>query len=247
MRIKLFLITALTLILSTGAIAQNTSVTIVPNKVVYKRIGQNVPDFKKTFEVTYPKISGIGNALVKNKLQNSLSYWKNFDTTLKEHQSEYHWLTSFTYKVNYNKNSVLDIELIMEGVGAYPDRTVKTLVVNLRTGNRLYVGDVFRRIGKLLVKIDKAQKAEIRKAIADSKTSGEKDGLNDLGGLLNQGDYTLDRLEEFSISDKGVTFLHDYGFPHAVRALEPEGRYFFSWNQMRSHIKRDGLLAKFIS
>ena len=57
----------------------------------------------------------------------------------------------------------------------------------------------------------------------------------------------MDKLDEFSISDKGVTFLYDYGFPHAIQALEPDGRYFFTWAQMKQHIKRGGLLAKFIN
>ena len=164
MRIRSFIIAAFIITLSISAIAQSESIAIAPNKVVYKRTGSKVPNYKKTFEVIYPKFSGVRNDAVKARLQKTLSYWKNFDTTLKENIGEYHWLTNLSYEVNYNKNSFLEIELIMEGAGAYPSQTVKTLVVNLNTGNRVYVADLFTNIGKLLVKIDKAQKSRDQKS-----------------------------------------------------------------------------------
>ena len=242
MRIKILLATSVALFLAVSVFAQSGSVKIVPNKTTYKRTGKNLANYKKTFEVTYPKISRIKSASAKRNLLRTLDYWKNFDTTLDENLGNYYWLDSFSYHVNYNKNSVLDIQLIMEGSGAYPDQSVKNFVIDLRNGRRVQIGDVFADIGKLLVKIDKAQKNEIIKAMAEAKREGRN-----INGLIKRGDYTKNKLEEFSISDTGVTFLYDYGFPHAVQALEPDGKYFFSWAEMKSFIRRGGLLDKFIN
>jgi len=110
MRIKPIFIAIFVFAISTDIVAQRGSVVVTPNKVVYRRNGKNVPEFKKTFEVTYPIISGTNNAQTKTNIKATLNYWKNFDTTLKENMGEYHWLTSFAYKVNYNKNWVFQPE-----------------------------------------------------------------------------------------------------------------------------------------
>jgi hypothetical protein len=56
----------------------------------------------------------------------------------------------------------------------------------------------------------------------------------------------LENLEGFSISDRGVTFIYDYGYAHVVQALEPSGDFFIPISQLKSFIRRDGLLARFI-
>ena len=63
---------------------------------------------------------------------------------------------------------------------------------------------------------------------------------------LFDADLDKEDLDQFSLSDKGVTFIYDYGFPHAIEALQPDGRFFLSWAKLRPFIKRDGLLARFI-
>jgi len=242
MRIKILFATTIAFFLSVSVFAQRGSVTIVPKKNTYKRTGKNLADYKKTFKVTYPTVSGLRNAAAKRNLLRTLNYWKNFQTTLDENLGDYYWLDSFSYHVTYNKNSILSIQLIMEGSGAYPDQSVKTFVIDLKSGRRVQIGDVFTNIGKLLVKIDKAQKVEIKSAIATAKKDGEN-----IADLIQSGDFTKNKLDEFSITNKGVTFLFDYGFPHAVQALEPNGEYFFSWTEIRPFINRGGLLGKFIN
>jgi hypothetical protein len=44
----------------------------------------------------------------------------------------------------------------------------------------------------------------------------------------------------------GITFLYDAGFPHAIKAFEPQGKYFFTYAELKLYIKRDGPLGQFI-
>ncbi|NNF00890.1 MAG: hypothetical protein HKN25_17875 [Pyrinomonadaceae bacterium] len=224
---------------STQLYAQTSSLKIASKKVSYTRKGENIPDHKKTFEVNYPVISGLKDPSTSKKVESAISYWKNFGTTLEENIGDYTWLYSLDYKINYNKNSILDISLYMEGSGAYPSTHVKNLVIDLKTGRRVNIADTFTNIGKLLVKIEKAQRVAIAKAAQEDEITLEE--LNE--EIRRNSRYTL---EEFSINDKGVTFLFDYGFPHAIKALEPDGRNFFTWKEMRPHIKPNSLLGKFI-
>lgn len=243
MKIKFVLIAAFILALSISALAQ---VQIVPNKVTYKRVGKDVPDFKKTFDVTYPVVLGLEDYKAEENIIKTLNYWKNFEGSLEENLGSYHWLTDLYYKVNYNKNSILDITLTMEGVGAYPDESSKNLVIDLKTGNKVYAKDTFTNLEGLAIKIGEAQKAELKKAMAEANKEAEGDGNYYLDVIGREGKFTVEKINDFSISDKGVTFLHNYDFVHAAKALEPAGRYFFTWTELKPFIKPDGLLGQFI-
>lgn len=219
------------------------SVVITPKKVTYKR-PKPIQDFKKTFTVTYPKVKASSPALSK-KIENTLSYAKVLKLNLKEELGEYQWLEEADYEVGYNKNGLLVITLSMNGTAAYPDGTSKTLVVDLKTGNQLNPVDVFTNLPGLTAMVKKAQDAEMIKA---KKEISEDPDSNDLDPkqLFEGTNFTVSDLNEFAVNDKGVTFIYDYSFAHVIQALEPEGKYSFTWNQVKPYIKRSGLLAKFI-
>ncbi|MEP6847432.1 MAG: hypothetical protein ABI999_01160 [Acidobacteriota bacterium] len=48
------------------------------------------------------------------------------------------------------------------------------------------------------------------------------------------------------MSDTGITILYDYQFPHVALAVQPDGRYFFTWQQLKPFIKQGGLLHQFV-
>ena len=45
---------------------------------------------------------------------------------------------------------------------------------------------------------------------------------------------------------EGVAFDYDYGFPHVIKALEPDGELRFSWDEIKRFIKPGSLLAKHV-
>ncbi len=135
---------------------------------------------------------------------------------------------------------------MMEGSGAYPDGSVKHIVADLRTGRRVFVNDVFADVPGLLVKIDKAQKAEVAREVASVRKENGAEDAAELKRMIKENGYSASKFDEFSVSDAGVVFYYDYGFPHAVQALEPPGTYSFSWRSLRGHVKREGLLGRFI-
>jgi hypothetical protein len=165
-----------------------------------------------------------------------------FGTSLAEYRANA-WLSEFDYKVNYNRNSILDITFRQEGMGAYPDTHHKHFIINLRNGELIKAADAFdsATLDALAEMVDKKLQIENQETIRDSGDDREtaRDLLKDLK-------FKVSDLDEFSISDKGVTFLYDAGFPHAVQALQPVGEYFFSFAELKSYIKRDGPLGMFV-
>ncbi len=218
------------------------SVLITPKKVTYTR-PKPMMDFKKTFTVTYPKVKASTPALSK-KIEVTLSYTKNLGLNINEELRDIQWLEEADFEVSYNAKGILTITLSMNGTAAYPDGTSKTLVVDLKTGNQVRPMDVFTNLNRLAAMVKRAQKAEVSKALKEIKEDPENKDV-DPAQLFEGTNFTAKHLDEFEVNDKGVTFIYDYGFVHAVQALQPEGRFAFTWDQLRPYIKRGGLLARF--
>jgi len=224
------------------------SVTITPRKETYKRTAADVPDFKRHFEVRYPVFSGNLTRAALANLKTNTDYWQVFEISLEENLKDDDWLTSLDYQVIYNKNNILDIRLAMEGVGAYPDTSYLYMVFDLRTGKEVAVEDLFAQLPRLRNMIRAKMKSqenalgrEVKKELALHRSFESGAEYYPPPEKLE-----LKSLEGFSVSDRGVTFLYDYGFPHVSQALQPPGKFFFSWAQLKPLIRRDGLLARFI-
>jgi hypothetical protein len=180
---------------------------------------------------------------LSRKIENAISYRAILGLNLQEELTSVQWLESADYEVVYNDKGVLCIDLSMEGSAAYPDGVMKTAVVDLRTGTLVKTSDQFKDLQGLAAMIRKAQKKEIDNAIAELKKDPEfKD--EDPADLFKDKDFRRKDLEGFSVNDKGVTFKYDYGFPHVIQAVQPDGTFFFTWQQLRPFLVSGSLLAR---
>ena len=239
MKNKLIILLILTAALSVSALAQ---VTITAKKVTYKRPKPMV-DFKKSFTITYPKIKAATSALSK-KIEAVLSYEKVFDFKLREEMNDIQWLEEASYDVNYNANKMLSISLTIQGSGAYPSGSTKYIVLNTATGTRVRPTDVSTHLSGLLAKLVKMKDAEVKKTITDIKNAPATKE-DDVSGIFNVSEtYNKVELDEFEIDENGVTFRHDYGFPHVALALQPPGEFFLTWKELKPYIKSGGLLSR---
>lgn len=243
MKIKILSALLIILSISIGAFSQTLGIT--PKKIVYQRKQADLPDYKKSFTITYPKISGVRAALAK-KIEASLSYEKTFEFKLKDEIETDTGLDDASFEVLYNKFGILNVLLMEEVSGAYPSDYSKSVVINAKTGAPISAADFFLNLDELAAQVKRAQQTEIKAAIAElRKESGEEDAKM-IEERLAETDFTRDNLNHFSVSDQGITFKYDYEFPHVMRALAPVGEFFFSWEQLKPYIRREGLLGRFI-
>lgn len=253
MKIKYLL--ALLMICALSSIAFAQTITFTPKKTVYTRKGKVSFKEKRTFTVTYPLFNGTMTAAAKKKLENTISYWRVFETTLKENLTDSDWLYELSYKVNYNKNGVLDIALHQEGSGAYPDGSTVEVIADLKTGEQIKFADAFKAdsLTTFAEMVDKKLSVEktgmiqrIDKGEFDDGGKPDKEADDALKESLNGLSFTAESFDQFSISVKGVTIIYDAGFPHVIQAAQPDGQYFFTWAELKPFIKPDGLLARFV-
>jgi hypothetical protein len=237
--------------LKAATLSPGDSVVIAKKRTVIVRSGKLVRDFptRRRAVINYPLItSGAGSPAALRKVRALLQLKNIFGTSLAEYKADT-WLDEFDYKVNYNKNSILDITFTQSGMGAYPDDHSKHFAINLKTGDVIKARDAFKpsAIKTLAAMADRKLREELEenlKAVAQDKDSTPEDKQS----LREQFDglkFQVDNLDEFSINGKGITFLYDAGFPHVIQAYEPVGQYFFSYAELRSFIKPDGPLGSF--
>lgn len=219
----------------------NDSAIVTPRRVVLVRS-------KKTATVTYPVISGLKDQAVLRRVQSLLQVKNVFDTSLEEYRQDT-WLSEFTFKVNYNNKHILDITFTQDGVGAYPDTHTKHFAINLKTGSLIKASDVFEqtKLESLAAMVNSKLQSELRQIVKEN--SGPGSDAEDTRIIKESQDvleFKPENLDDFSVGMKGLTFLYDAGYPHAIQAFEPNGRYFFSYSQLKPYIKRDGLLGQFV-
>lgn len=240
MKSKSLLLLFILFAFSSLAFAQ--SVVITSKKTTYKR-PKPLMDFKKTFTVNRPIVKASTPAL-SAKIQNAVSYEKVMGFNLKEEQTEIQWLEEADYEVNYNKNGILNIWLSMMGTGAYPSSNNESVVVNTKTGTVVKAADVFTNLQGLVKLVKKYQDQEVKAGIEEIKKEKDYNEPNP-ETLFENTTFEVSNLDGFSVSDEGVTFNYDYGFPHVIQALEPSGSYMIKWKDLKPFIKPAGLFGQF--
>ena len=240
MKIKLVLLLAAAVVYCAAASAQ--SVVITGKKVTYKR-PKPISEYKKSFEINYPKVKAATPALSK-KIEAAVSYQSVLGLKLNEELRDIQWLETADYEVLYNKNGVLSISLFMEGSGAYPSSMTKYVVVDLRTGTRATPVAAFSNTSGLLALVKKAKNKEVAQAIVDIKKDKENNEEHPEDLFKDSAKYHPVKLDQFTVSDKGITFHHNYDFAHVIQALQPSGEFFFTWSQLKPYIKAGSLLSR---
>jgi len=242
MKISLIILFAFTWVFVPSVFAQ--SVTVTGKEVTFRRPMPKA-DYKRSFTINYPKVKAANAALAK-QIEKTLAYEKVFDFSIKDELKDSQWLNSADFAVGYNKHGILCVTLTIEGIGAYPSSSSKIIAVNLQNGRRLLPSDLFADLMGLKEQVIRLQKKEIANSIAEIKKDPEARDTNPDTLFKDSVEYTKLTLDEFAISDRGVTFTHDYGFPHALLALQPSGEYFLPWSKLQPYIKRGGLLGRFV-
>ena len=225
------------------AIIQRRRIVIIRSA----RLAKQFP-LRRTATVTYPIVSGLPPVIL-HRVRSTLSFKNIFDYSLDEYRNDA-WLTEFDYVVNYNANSLLDITFSQSGVAAYPDEQSRHFLINLADGSVIKSSDAFAAgtLAQLASLVDLKLQSELaqiekRNASATDIEQADKESISEAYENLK---FEVQNLDDFSVSNRGITFLYDAGFPHVIKAFEPQGRYFFSYQQLKPFLKSNGPLVRFI-
>lgn len=231
------------LVLASALTAFGQDVFVTPRRVIYNR-AKPLSEDKARIIIDYPRVKSASPRLSR-EIERTLSFAKVFNLDLKSEMSGDQWLESAGFLVNYNKNGLLSVTLSMSGTGHFYSTMQRSVAVNLKTGKQVTIDSVFDNLDGVRELVFARQQAEIEQAQIDiPKMEGyaEFDG----GRWFGDSNITLLNLQEFSVSEEGVIFKYDYGFPRIMKDIQPAGVFLILWSELKPFIRRDGLLGKFV-
>jgi hypothetical protein len=233
-----------------GAAATDRAV-VGRRRVVIVRTGRLAREFpeRRRAVVNLPVVSGLSDPRVLRGVRATLDLKNVFGTSLAEYRQDA-WLEELDFKVNYNRRYILDISFWQSGTGAYPDTQHAHFAVSLRTGKALKARDVFEAgalyaVAGMANEKLRAEIAEQIKVVEEDKEL-DADGRSGIKEQLSGLSFNVEHLDSFEVGEAGLTFLYDAGFPHVIQALQPDGRYFFTYAQLAPYVRRDGPLGVFL-
>jgi len=217
------------------------SVTITKKTIIYTR-PKAANDWRKHFSITWPHVRTADPAVTR-KIQNALNYKTVLDVDVNDELQGDGGLEGATFEVEYNKRGLLCVLFYAEGSGAYPSSMSRRVLINSRTGKVLGSDDLFTDLPGLIAMVKKAQLVNIEAARVVIKEDPDFSDMID--PFEESAQYFPLKLDQMTISDKDVTFHHNYGFRHMIKALEPDGDFTYTWTQLRPYIKHGGPFAVF--
>lgn len=124
------------------------------------------------------------------------------------------------FEVNFNRDGLLDLSIVHETMGAYPDSYVEHFLFDTATGARLTGAEVLvADTSALVAKLD----ATLQAAIAEARTGNTDCVTADDDPYTGDFHVTADTLKDLAITDRGAVFAYDFDFPHVIQACEPDG------------------------
>lgn len=185
-----------------------------------------------------PILSGIPEPAL-SKAQKAVSFERVFDPGVPLEQSG---AVGYDYDEDFFVGrGVLSITLKLELMGAYPTTESRQVNVDLKTGRTLLPSTIFQKTSALVAALEKARRESVAKAITAANAEDKETIQRQLHGR-----FTAKNLSEFRVDEKGVTFVYDFDFIHAVKALEPEGRFLLPWSKLRPYVRKSSPLARYL-
>ncbi len=194
----------------------------------------------------FPRVTGPAGHPALAKLKAHLTVRKLTDQTEAEIKETFAGcgcgLVNASYTVDYHRNGVLALSVQRESLGAYSSFSVERLVLSTRTGERLSIGQLLlpAALPELARQADKLLQARMKEARQAAAGSEEATWVDE---LLAGKTFTVEHLNDFTVTKEGITFYYPFGFPNAALALQPDDSFTFTFAQLKPHLKPDGPLA----
>ena len=199
-------------------------------------------------DVSYPEFV-LPDHAARKRLEATAGLKAGFDMSLEECKKEVAegtWLRSIDYEVDFNRNDILSLTYMMEGMGAYPTGTVRPISVRISTGKPLGVEETFRPEGRKTLAgfIDQRLQKAIKAKLAELEP-GDREELRDMLANRKGGKpvFRIKNLEGFEVVEDGVAFFYEFDFNHATLAWEPEESFVLSFQELWTFLDKKGPLG----
>ena len=192
-------------------------------------------------QLRVPVVSGE-NAAVVARINEVLSYRKLVGEAVAETVANYGdcgcGIVAVDFRVNLQRGHILDLTVVVEGIGAYPDWAYLGFTFDVRTGALMTAADLF--CACCLEQVATAADAKLQQNIATALAATDERYRQEQGRMLTDHHFTVEHLERFTVTGAGIEFEYEFDFAHAIAALEPEETVMFSYAELEPYLRELG-------
>ncbi len=196
-----------------------------------------------TSQLRVPVVVG-DDAEVVARINEALGYGKLVGETIDETVANYAncgcGMVAVDFRVNLQRGNILDITVVLEGMGAYPDWHYLGFTFDVRTGTLMEAADLF--CGCCLDELATLADAKLQANIAAALAETDERYRQEQGRMLTNHHFTTEHLEHFTVTEAGVEFEYEFDFAHAIEALEPDETVVFTFKELGKYLRDRGLM-----
>lgn len=186
------------------------------------------------------------NKLINDKIKEKIFEPESNKTSIKKAVEEQtsNGMTDLSYEVTYNKKGILSLHTDGEGCYAYCSTWSTYFNFDVNTGKEITIKDIIDED-----KIDSFIKMVFSKKVSilatykeEEKTALEKNEIDTAtyNWILEQVETncinTID-VEQFILSDTGISIMNPCEFPHVIRAIEPTFDLIYTYTSIATFLK----------
>ncbi len=203
-------------------------------------IGSKTAEFKisenNIKRLSWPVVKNISNEEIIQKINEILDFDKNLENhrglTFSEFDAtNYNGIVYTNFNVNYDKNNSLSITFHVGSSGAYLSQFSFTKNIDINKGVLLSISDFTDKSETEILTILNNKLQLVKDNVIQELISQEE--YNDyFNELIQRGEFTEEDLNYFRITDEGIAYNFNFGFPHAFRIFEPNGLITLTWDEL---------------
>jgi hypothetical protein len=138
------------------------------------------------------------------------------------------------YELFRNDNKILSFSITCTSVTAHPIYYRNYFCFDLKTGNQLSIKQMISpfKMEQFVFELSNAKKERYENSIKSIKEESHNVNMKEIevDYYLEMGKEDLDR---FRITENQIQFDFEYGFPFAIKALEPDGIFSYNIEEMK--------------
>jgi hypothetical protein len=147
-------------------------------------------------------------------------------------------------RVIFNRSGLLQVEWKVRATGAYTSESRTIVNVDLETGTDFGPGQMFKDGRKLARFLDARARGEVAVHLRAAIDANPEEAAL-LREMTADLEYTPDMLPALELREDGAVFPFPFGFPHALKAMEPAPVILrLTWKELRPFLSGNSLLLR---
>ena len=146
-------------------------------------------------------------------------------------------ISNINYKIYQNQFNIFSLSIMFIYIGAYSSYVSTHLCFDLKTGNRIDINQLIKpfKIPYLKEKLSNMKLERFLTSLDDLKNQHPDITYFNNDKFDNSIFYNVEKqdLNSFIVTDNSIQFVLEYGFPHVIKAYEPNPLFIINRDELK--------------